>query len=175
MNRKSNLFKQKSDTVYSAKGSVISISRADVDFLKGVATDEKTARVLLHGEPDAALHEMLITHSFEQYIRPHINEQSAKSFLVFEGEMVVVIYEESGAIRDHFRLCAFQSGSPFFIRLNQPVYHTVVALTNQVAFLETVIGPHTETRYATYAPSPDDVLEARKYVAWLMEELGINQ
>jgi len=175
MNTKLKVFREGSGVVYSAEGSVITISGVDVDFLKGIATEEEKARALLHGKPNAVLHEMLIIHSFGQYIQPHINERSSKSFLVFEGEMVVVVYDESGDIRDHFRLCKLGSESPFFARLNESLYHTVVPLTDQVVFLETVMGPHTETRYAIFAPSPDDVSAAMEYMAWLKGELGIKQ
>nr|MCS5608858.1 hypothetical protein [Candidatus Poribacteria bacterium] len=65
--------------------------------------------------------------------------------------------------------------SAFLLRLDDPVFHTVVPVTTTVTFLETVKGPHTQTHYAPFAPAPNDTSESEKYMMWLMEELSIKR
>ena len=177
MKKKPDGFQQWSEVVYSVEGSIFSISKPEVDFLRDVAerSSLRKARVLLHGSPETELHEMLIVHSFGQYIQPHINDHSAKSFLVLDGAMVVVMYRDGGSINDHVHLGEFGSNMPFLLRLEEPVFHTVVSISNTVTFLETIKGPHMETHYAPFAPAPNDKSESEKYMMWLMEELSIKQ
>ena len=177
MEKKPDCFQQRSETVYSAQDSVVCISRSEVDFLQDVAatTASKKARVLLHGNPDKDLHEMLIVHSFGQYIQPHINIDSAKSFVVLDGEMAVVLFNHEGAISNHIRLGPSNSAANFLLRLDDPVFHSIVPISTTVTFLETVRGPHLQTHYAPFAPSPNDTSASGKYMTWLTEELGLEQ
>jgi cupin fold WbuC family metalloprotein len=118
---------------------------------------------------------MLIVHSFGQYIQPHINLDSAKSFVVLDGEMAVVLFNSEGAISNYVQLRAFDNTSAFLLRLDDPVFHTVVPISATVTFLETVNGPHMGTHYAPFAPVPNDRLESEKYMMWLMKEIAIER
>lgn len=174
--QKPTFFRQKSEVVYTVEDLPISISKTEVNFLRDVAekSSSQKARVLLHGSPEKALHEMLIVHSFGCYIQPHINAHSAKSFVVFEGKMVVVMYKDDGTISNHIQLGTYDCSSGFMLRLNEPVFHTVVPISKTVTFLETVSGPHIKTDYAPFAPSPENLPESEIYMAWLMAEIGVN-
>ena len=177
MKKKPDSFQRLSETVYSAQGPVIWISRSEIDFLQDVAANSSSrkARVLLHGSPDKDLHEMIIVHSFGQYIQPHINLDSAKSFVVLDGEMTVVLFNNEGEISNYVRLGVSNGASAFLLRLDDPVFHTVVSISTTVTFLETVKGPHMQTHYAPFAPAPNDKSESEKYMMWLMEELAIRR
>jgi len=177
MGKKPDCFQRRSEAVYSAQDSVVCISRSQVDFLRNVAENSSTrkARVLLHGTPDKDLHEMLITHSFGQYIQPHINLNSAKSFVVLDGEMAVVLFTNEGAISSDIRLGPFAGAIDFLLRLEDPVFHSIIPISTTVTFLETVKGPHVKTHYASFAPPPNDISASVKYLTWLMGELGIEQ
>ena len=177
MKEKPSCFQQRTEIVYSAQDPVVCITKSEIDFLRDVAERSSLgkARVLLHGSPENELHEMLIVHSFGQYIRPHINDHSAKSFLVLDGAMVVVMYRDEGTINDHVHLGEFGSNTPFLLRLEEPVFHTIVPISKTVIFLETIKGPHMETRYATFAPPPKDIFQVERYMTRLMEELELEQ
>ena len=177
MKKKPDYFQQLSETVYSAQDAVVRISKSEVDFLQDVAANSLSgkARVLLHGNPEKDLHEMLIVHSFGQYIQPHINLNSAKSFVVLEGEMAVVLFTHEGAISNHIRLGPSNSAADFLLRLDDPVFHSIVPISSTVTFLETVKGPHVQTHYAPFAPPPGDISASGKYMTWLTKELGLEQ
>ena len=177
MKKRPDSFQKLSESVYSVHDPVVWISRSEVEFLQEVAANSSSrkARVLLHGCPDKDLHEMLIVHSFGQYIQPHINLDSAKSFVVLDGEMAVVLFNSEGAISNYVQLRASDSASAFLLRLDNPVFHTVVPISTTVTFLETVKGPHMETHYAPFAPVPNDKPESEKYMMWLMKEIEIER
>ena len=56
------------------------------------------------------------------------------------------------------------------LRFQDPVFHTLVVMSETVSFLETVLGPHRQTRYAEFAPEPCDRLAVDEYFAWLVCE-----
>ena len=158
--------------VMAAKGPITTVSGTELDRLQKLAATqrEKQARILLHGDPAHSLHEMLITHTQGSYIRPHINEFSAKSFLMLVGEMTVFLFDDNGEISARYHLGSQHSGKDFMLRLEEPVFHTLVVMSETASFLETVLGPHRETRYAGFAPEPSDRLAADQYFAWLVRE-----
>jgi cupin fold WbuC family metalloprotein len=170
VNRSKN-FSPLSDLVLATEGSVAILSSDVLANLSEQALSHqmKKARILLHGSPDHSLHEMLIAHCNGVYIRPHINELSAKSFLVLEGKMMVFFFDDSGGISDRYCLGSQQSGADFMLRIQDPVFHTIVVMSKTVIFLETILGPHQRTRYASFAPDPDNDA-ASDYFAWLEGE-----
>ena len=167
-------FSRLSDAVFVADEAVTTISSNDIDFLKHQATvlPVRKSRVLLHGKPEQLLHEMLIVHMRGTYIQPHINQRSAKSFLVVSGTMKLVLYDEDGSIRAHYRLSADDAEASVLIRLNRPYFHTLIVLSDTVVFLETTLGPHDETVYADFAPQPNKK-GAAEYMAWLEKQTDI--
>ena len=177
MRKQPGSFQRLSETVYSTQSPVVWISRSEIDFLQDVATNSSSqkARVLLHGNSEEDLHEMLIVHTAGQYIQPHINLDSAKSFVVLDGEMAVVLFNKGGAISNYVQLGVSRGASAFLLRIDDPVFHTVVPISNTVTFLETVKGPHMQTHYAPFAPPPTDKSKSETYMKWLMEELAIER
>ena len=163
-----NRFSRLSDAVFVADETVTTVSSNDIDFLKHQASvlPVRKSRLLLHGKPEQLLHEMLIVHKRGTYIQPHINQRSAKSFLVISGTMKLVLYDEDGSIRTHYDLSADDAEANVLIRLNRPYFHTLIMLSDTVVFLETTLGPHKETIYADFAPKPNEK-GATEYMTWL--------
>jgi len=160
-----NNFRPLSELVYVPECEVTALSSTVLKELRNQAsqTSEKKSRILLHGNPDNELHEMVITHSKGAYIRPHINESSAKSFLVFDGEMVVCYFDKHGTVIDRFLLQGLGNEGDFFLRFERSIFHTIVVVSETVTFLETIRGPHCNTRYADFAPSPSDDLSGQYF------------
>ena len=158
-------FRPLSELVYVPDREGTTLSSSVLEELRNQAsqTSDKKARILLHGNPDNELHEMVITHSKGAYIRPHINESSAKSFLVFDGEMVVCYFDKHGTVIDRFLLQGLGNEGDFFLRFEQSIFHTIVVVSETVTFLETIRGPHCKTRYADFAPPPSDDLSGQYF------------
>lgn len=166
-------FVQDTPIIFSARGVEITLDDTDLRFLSTLVKKrpEKTARFLIHGNPESELHEMVIGHAEMKYIRPHINDNSVKSFTVLSGSMAVITFEATGTISKIFHLKEVGKGKPFILRLNEPIFHTILALTGTVIFLETTLGPHLMTRYAEFAPRPDDDVAVEKYLTFLKKEI----
>jgi cupin fold WbuC family metalloprotein len=162
-------FVQETPIVFSAKGVEITLDDTDLYFLSSLVKNrpEKTARFLIHGSPDSELHEMVIGHAEMKYIRPHINENSFKSFTVLSGSMAVITFGASGVISKIFHLKEVGKGESFILRLNEPIFHTILSLEGTVIFIETTLGPHLTTRYAEFAPVPNDDAAVEKYLDFL--------
>lgn len=83
------------------------------------------------------------------YVRPHRHLRTEMNgfefFLVFQGELGMIIMDESGQILDTERVSA--NGSTRGIELPQGTYHTLVALAPDTMILELKEGP--------YEPSTD--------------------
>lgn len=112
------------------------------------------ARVLLHGDPGAALHEMLIALPAHSCDVPHINDRSAKSFHVLRGEVALMRFDAQGTQVTPWRLGAPPGAGVCHIRLEQPCWHTLIPLGGPVVFIETILGPFTGNRFAPWAPQP---------------------
>ena len=167
-------FNKVNDVVYSSNRAVEVISNNDIDYLCHVAdhVSENKSRILLHGAIDKLLHEMIIVHRYGTYIRPHINDRSEKSFVMIKGEMMVVLYDKHGSIAEKYLLSAGRDDSNLIIRLNEPIFHTIVVMSEEAVFLESTLGPHTSTRYANFAPSVEKKDECEHYFSWLQAEVG---
>ena len=135
------------EEVLFATDAIVKIDASDIAELKQKAKQNprRRIRICVHSDIRDSIHEMLIVHSFGQYIQPHINLVSAKSFVVLDGEMVVVLFNNEGEISNYVQLGESNGASAFLLRLDDPVFHTVVPISTTVTFLETVKGPHVQT------------------------------
>jgi cupin fold WbuC family metalloprotein len=164
---------EQSPEVMVAKHAVVPVSGEIVDALKARArrSPRGISRLLLHRDPNDALHQMLIVHTRGRYIRPHRNDRSAKSWHVVEGRLLVVRFSDAGAVEEETLLTAPSEGGAFIVRLSESYYHTLIALTGETAVIETILGPFTGTTYAPWAPEPDDA-RAADYFADLCRRTG---
>jgi cupin fold WbuC family metalloprotein len=150
--------KHKQGSVYIPCDDPTIIDSSTLNELRGHAmtAPQGNARILLHRDAATRLHEMLIVHKKGCYVRPHINKGSPKSYIMLEGEMVVAWFKEDGVLT---QICHL-SGAGFevnrILRFEDEVFHTLLPLTSTVTFVETILGPHTNTIYAPWAPSLDE-------------------
>jgi cupin fold WbuC family metalloprotein len=133
----------------------------------------KRARILLHSGPSDVMQQMMIVMTRGQYVPPHWNGASPKSYLVMSGSVELIEFDTSGHVNGHFRLTAGEPGVPFFARMNRPMWHTCVAVTPDVTFLEASLGPYEKTVYADWAPAADDQPAARRFFQQVCDRCGI--
>jgi cupin fold WbuC family metalloprotein len=158
--------------VYQAEGDVVWATKENVEFLKERAGESprRRARMLAHPGPDDSIHEMLVVLARDNYIHPHIHPNKTESFHMIEGRMNVILFREDGEILEVVRMGDLASGRPCYYRQTKPIYHTIIPLTDFVAFTEVTPGPFDsgDTMLASWAPAegPDGKLKA------YIEELG---
>jgi len=142
--------------VLYADDRIVTIDAAAITDLKRAAEGNarKRIRVCAHRGVDDRLHEMLIVHEFNTYVRPHKHLGKSESFHVIDGEVDVVVFADDGRISEVIEMGTFQSGRPFFYRIADPLYHTLLIRSPVLVFHETTSGPfkREETMFAPWAP-----------------------
>jgi cupin fold WbuC family metalloprotein len=137
----------------------VQIAGADLVALKAEAAQNPRRRKRICAHPDSAdsLHEMFIVHERGCYVRPHKHHGKCESLHVIEGTAEAVFFNEDGSIRDAISLGDIGSGSAFFYRTAEPVYHTLLITSPVFVFHETTGGPfrREDTIFAPWAPTED--------------------
>lgn len=152
-----------SEEVFYADGPITKVTAGDIATLKARAAGNRRRRSRLCAHPgtDDGLHEMLIVHSRGAYVPPHRHRGKSESFHMIEGELDVVIFTEDGGIREVISMAApgeKNSGRPFYYRLSDSYFHTVIPVSEVVVFHETTNGPfrREDTDFAAWAPAESD-------------------
>ena len=168
-------FKRESEEVLYDLGPVVRVSRQDVDFLKEQAEHNKRKRIRLcaHGSIEDRLHEMVITHAKGIYVRPHKHLGKIESFHVVEGAVDVVLFDDDGNITGVTRMGDYQSGRPFYHRISEPRYHTLLITSDVLVFHEITNGPfrREDMVYAPWSPEDSDNQGSSNYMARIGKDL----
>jgi cupin fold WbuC family metalloprotein len=149
-----------SPEVLVANEPIVQVSRADVEFLKAGAAQNERKRIRLCAHPgmEDRLHEMLIVHTKEAYVRPHKHLNKTESVHIIEGLVDVIIFDEAGNISEVISMGDYASGHRFYYRMSGPYYHTLLIRSDVLVFHEITNGPfeRAETIFAPWAPVETD-------------------
>ncbi|WP_444550576.1 WbuC family cupin fold metalloprotein [Candidatus Magnetomonas plexicatena] len=161
-------FQYVNDEVFYAPERIVSVDRADVEALKAQAlkNPRRRARLCAHHSVDDTLHEMLIAHAKDIYVRPHKHINKSESFHIIEGELSVMLFNEEGGI---VSVIEMSPQNCFFYRLSESAFHTVVPTSDMVVFHETTNGPfnRSDTMFAPWSPEENDVQGQKTYMETL--------
>ena len=147
---------------------LVTVAAADIESLKARAGDNPRRRIRLctHLSPDDRVHEMLIVHTSDAYVRPHKHLDKVESFHVIEGHGRIVIFDEEGRVEQVIPIGSYGSGGFFYYRLARASFHPVLIDSPTLVFHETTNGPFRplETVWAPWAPSESDHAACAAYV-----------
>jgi cupin fold WbuC family metalloprotein len=164
-----------SSEVRYATDAVVLVDAGDVAGLKRAAVENSRRRIRLcaHHSVDDRLHEMLIVHTSDTYVRPHKHIGKSESFHVVEGDVDVVVFDDDGDVTEVIRMGAFASGRPFYYRIAEPLFHTLLIRSEILVFHETTSGPfrRADTVFAPWAPADGDAAAVHRYLAELEARL----
>ena len=139
---------------------IVKVDQQDIAFLKEQASHNPRQRIRLCAHRDVAdtLHEMLIIHAKNTYVRPHKHVGKSESFHVIEGIVDVVLFDEAGAVTDVIKMGEYASGRRFYYRISDPLYHTLLIRSEVLVFHETTNGPfkREDMIFAAWAPDEND-------------------
>lgn len=164
--------KEISEEVLYAEGSSVRVERQAIQELKDRADSNPRKRIRLCAHPDVddKLHQMLIVHTNETYVRPHNHLNKSESIHMIEGSLDLVIFDDLGAITDVIPMGEYSSGRAFFHRMNEPLFHTLLIHSDHVVFHETANGPFNSSENTFPAWAPADIDEA-EYMAELAQRV----
>jgi len=131
---------------------------ADYSMLKQLKqlakkTELKRSRICLHSSENALIQEMIIAVCKESLITPHRQLDKNKSYLIIEGDLNVIFYDNSGNIIEKTEMSAKKNEKIFAYRFDAGIWHTIIPLSDMVVFKETIDGPYIKenTEYADWS------------------------
>ena len=99
------------------------------------------ARINIHGSSTDPIHEMLIAFTNKSIILPHKHPAKTESFHIIQGKVSIHFYEEDGSQSQIPNIILENSSSQLFYRLNRPLIHKVVPLSQICIIHEVTNGP----------------------------------
>lgn len=168
---------QSSEGVWFADSEVVKVGIQEINFLKEqTKLKQCSCRLCIHRNHADVLHEMIIVHARDTYIRPHKHINKSVSFHVIEGVADIVIYDDEGNIIGVIRIGAGLSGNNnLFCRVRSSYYYTQFVRSEYFVFQETTKGPFVKSQivWAPWAPIQDaDESKKAEYMHRLKDALG---
>ena len=165
---------EKEKVIY-LKSKLMKLSQENMNHYKKDVFSEgiKRGRVCTHSEINNTLHEMFIFSKKSKYVRPHKNKMKNKSYHIIDGLVDIIYFSKYGKINKVIHLGDYNSGFPFYLRLVDSGYHTIVTLSDVLIIKETIDGPFkpSDTIYASWAPDENDIEGGKAYLKSLYENI----
>ena len=157
-----------SEEVSYVDEAIVKVDREDLERLKEQMhlAGRQRIRLCAHRSPEDKVHDMLIIHEKDVYIRPHKHLCRTESFHVIEGVVDVIVYQDHRSISDVIPMGPYGSGRQFFYRFSEPFFHTMRIISDYVIFHETTSGPfkRSDTVYAPWAPDQNDEVAKQQFL-----------
>ncbi len=155
---------------------IVEIEQKKLEQLRIAASQSitKRARFCLHRSYEDSIQDMVIAFCKDSYVHPHRNVRKSKLFHVIEGKLMLVFFDDGGAVVKKIEMGMYESEKPFLCRLNVNAWHTVVPLSDYLIILETNGGPFVkgEDEYAKWAPGSENEKGIKKFMERLSAELA---
>ena len=121
------------------------------------ASPRKRLNYNFHSGPNDNPHRFLNVLLRGTYIRPHrhLHPPKAETFLVLEGQAVLLTFNDAGEITARCHLSSDPEKSSLGVDVPAGVWHTVIALTERVICFEVKPGPWepvSDKEFASWSP-----------------------
>ena len=170
---------QKSPEVFLAEGPIAAVGPAEIAMLKAAveASPKRRARINAHPDGDDRLHEMIIAIDASSYIRPHKHPGKSEAFHIVEGEVDIVVFREDGEIDRVVELGPPGGGRPFYYRMSDAFFHTLIIRSELLVVHEITNGPFrpSGTIFAEFAPEDRETDKADAYQTELLRRVAARQ
>ena len=144
------------EEVLFAADAIVQIDASDILELKKMASQNprKRIRICVHKDTKDHIHEMLIVHNKDYYVRPHKHIDRIESMFVLEGEVDYIIFDDIGNIKKILKMGDQYSGKIFYNKLDKPYYHMLIIRSNFLVFHEITTGPFAKNKtiFPDWAP-----------------------
>ena len=161
--------------VFYADELVVRVDRDDVTSLVASADPmpRRRTRLCTHRSAEDRLHEMLIVHHREAYVRAHRHLGKAESMHIIQGETDLVLFDDAGKVTEVIGMGELHSGRPFYYRMSDSIYHSLVIRSEWLVFHEVTSGPlrREESEFAPWAPADDDAPGVQVFLAATEQQL----
>jgi cupin fold WbuC family metalloprotein len=162
--------------VYAADQPIVAIGREEIDFLQDnvQSTERKRIRLCAHQSPEENLHEMFVVYTSSTYMRPNKHPKD-ESLHILKGLADFVFFDQQGNVTEVVQLGELSSGRPFYCRVPQDTYHTVLMRSDRLVIHEGLTGPFrrdSTTVFAPWAPAENDLPGVKAFSERLNAEVA---
>jgi cupin fold WbuC family metalloprotein len=166
----------KSPDVFSKEGPITTIGAEDIAMLRKAVGQvaKRRVRINVHPSTDDLLHEMIIAITPSSYICPHKHPGKSEAFHIIEGEVDVIIFDDSGEITGVISLGAKGGRHPFYYRMSTALFHALIVRSDLLVMHEITNGPFRpgDTVYASFAPDELDAQAAKIFQSELTKRVA---
>jgi cupin fold WbuC family metalloprotein len=135
---------------------IINIKKKDIKglILNSNYNPNKKSRFCLHKSKNSKIHEMIIYHKKNYYIKPHKHLGKHESFHLIKGSADVIFFQDNGKIDKIIKMGEYTSSKTYYYRINKAIYHSIVIKSPYIIFHEVVLGPFkkSKTKFPKWAP-----------------------
>ena len=167
--------KKINNAVYQSEKKLSKFNKEDINYLKSNLDDAplKRNRICVHKNINDEIHEMLIVMDKKTYIRPAKHFNKSESLFVIEGDAEAIFFHEDGTIKKIIKLGAYNSGDNFYYRMDEPIYHTLLIISDVFIFKEVTKGPliESDTISATWSPPEENTKLVQDYQKRLLTQV----
>lgn len=167
------LVREENSEVLYGEDPIIKVSSEDTLWLKDKASknERKRIRLCAHKSIEDSVHEMIIIHTRDTYVRPHKHLGKSESFHIVEGRADVILFDNIGNVTHVLRMGSYETGMNFYYRISRPVFHTLIIQSDILVFHETTSGPFNreDTVFADWSPNEED---KKAYIAYMSHLLS---
>ena len=164
-----------SPEVFYANEAVVRADRKDIAELVAEAdpAPRRRSRLCTHRTVDDTLHEMLIVHHRDAYVRPHKHLGKAESMHVIQGEADLLLFDDAGVVTEVIPMGEFSTGRPFYYRMSDAFYHSLIIRSEWLVFHEVTTGPlrREESAFAPWAPEDGDPAAVKQFLSSVEAQL----
>ena len=147
---------EESKEVFYTDDSIVNISSNDIEELKRkmIISNNNRIRICTHKTKYDSLHEMLIIHTKNCYVRPHKHINKVESISILEGKAKIIIFNDDGSVHSELTVGQKESGEVFYHRMNINKYHMFIIQSDFLVFHEVTQGPFNKnyTVFPDWAP-----------------------
>lgn len=164
--------------IYYSRHAIPLVDETVINVLKDAArtNSRRRARFCAHPSADAEQHDMLIVSHRETYVAPHRHFGKSESFLILEGVVTIMLFDEQGGLQKTIEMGPAASGKPFFYRMPPGQFHSLSIASELLIFVESTKGPFRagESENAPWAPGPNDAADGKAYIAAALRDGARN-
>lgn len=134
---------------------MVKINQVLIDDLvkKAKSSPRRRAIFRFHEKDEDTMHRMLNALEPDTYVQPHFHSDKHEAFIILQGSILFVIFDENGQVIQYHVLKA--GTSDFGLEISPQTYHTLISLESGTVIFEIKHGPYdaqTDKTFATWAP-----------------------
>ncbi len=155
---------------------IVKIDQVLINELVEKAKNSSRRRAIFrfHEKDEDTMHRMLNALEPDTYVQPHFHPDKHEAFIVLQGRILFVIFDESGKIIQSHILKA--GTSDFGLEISPKTYHTLISLESGTVIFEIKHGPYdvqTDKIFAPWSPREGEA-NCQEFNEKIIKELGVN-